>query len=85
MPQTYTSRQLQGGNSQVVRLPANIAFPPKPELVLTREGEKIIVHPLEETMENVPQLFAALKQHVIGAKLTRPEFATAVSEPKKQL
>jgi antitoxin VapB len=77
MPQTYTTRQFQAGNSQAVRLPANMAFPPKTELIVTREGEKIIVQPVEKTMESVPQLFAALKQHAIGGKLTRPEFVEA--------
>jgi antitoxin VapB len=77
MPQTYTTRQFQAGNSQAVRLPANMAFPPKTELIVTREGEKIIVQPVEKTMESVPQLFAALRQHAIGGKLTRPEFVEA--------
>ena len=74
MSQTYTTRQFQAGNSQAVRLPASMAFPPKTELIVTRDGEKIIVQPVEKTMENVPQLFAALKQHAIDGKLNRPEF-----------
>jgi antitoxin VapB len=78
MPQTYTTRQFQAGNSQAVRLPANMAFPPKTELIVTREGEKIIVQPVEKTMESVPQLFAALRQYASGGKLkgviSRPEF-----------
>jgi antitoxin VapB len=77
MPQTYTTRQFQAGNSQAVRLPASMAFPPKTELIVTREGEKIIVQPVEKTMENLPQLFSALKKHAIGGKLTRPEFVDA--------
>ena len=77
MSQTYTTRQFQAGNSQAVRLPASMAFPPKTELTVTREGEKIIVQPVEKTMESVPQLFAALRQHAIGGKLTRPEFVEA--------
>ena len=77
MPVTFNTSQFQAGNSQAVRLPADIAFPPKTELVITREGEKIIIQPLEKTMENVPLLFAALKQHVIGDVLTRPEFVEA--------
>ena len=81
MTQTYTTRQFQAGNSQAVRLPANMAFPPKTELIVTREGEKIIVQPVEKTMESVPQLFAALKQHAIGGKfkgvISRPGFVEA--------
>lgn len=74
---TFNTRQFQAGNSQAVRLPADIAFPPKTELVVTREGEKIIIQPREKTMDSVPLLFAALKQHVIGNVLIRPEFIEA--------
>jgi antitoxin VapB len=74
---TFTTRQFQAGNSQAVRLPADIAFPPKTELVVTREGEKIIIQPLEKTMEDIPLLFASLKKYVIGEVLTRPEFIEA--------
>ena len=71
---TFKTRQFQVKNSQAVRLPADIAYPPKTELVVTREGEKVIIQPLEKTMENVPSLFAALKKFAIGGMLTRPEF-----------
>jgi antitoxin VapB len=74
MPRTYTTRQFQAGNSQAVRLPATMAFPPKTELMVTRVGDKIIVQPLGKTMEEVPQLFSALKKHAIGGQLSRPEF-----------
>jgi antitoxin VapB len=74
MSQIYTTRQFQAGNSQAVRLPASMAFPPKTELVITREGDKIIVQPIEKTMETVPQLFSALRKFAIHKKLTRPEF-----------
>jgi antitoxin VapB len=74
MSQIYTTRQFQAGNSQAVRLPASMAFPPKTELVITREGDKIIVQPIEKTMETVPQLFSALRKFAINNKLTRPEF-----------
>lgn len=74
---TFNTRQFQAGNSQAVRLPADIAFPPKTELVVTRDGEKIIIEPLEKTMEELPLLFAALKEHLIKEELTRPEFVEA--------
>lgn len=77
MATTFNTRQFQAGNSQAVRLPADIAFPPKTELVVTREGEKIIIQPLEKTMEDVPFLFASLKKYAIKEKLTRPEFVEA--------
>ena len=77
MSTVFHTRQFQAGNSQAVRLPADIAFPPKTELIVTREGEKIIIQPLEKTMEDVPFLFASLKQYVVEAGLTRPEFIEA--------
>ena len=80
MPQAFTTRQFQAGNSQAVRLPAELAYPPKTELVVTRVGEKIIVQPLEKTMEQVPHLFAGLKKHAVGgasSEFTRPEFMEA--------
>lgn len=80
MPQAFTTRQFQAGNSQAVRLPAELAFAPKTELIVTRVGEKIIVQPLEKSMEQVPHLFAALKtiaSSEASGKLTRPEFVQA--------
>ena len=81
---TFNTRQFQAGNSQAVRLPADIAFPPKTELVVTREGEKIIIEPLEKTMEDIPFLFSSLKKHVIGDVLTRPEFIEAERNWRKK-
>ena len=72
-----TSTVFTNNRTQAVRLPANMAFPHKTELIVTREGEKIIVQPVEKTMESVPQLFAALSQYAVGGKLTRPEFVEA--------
>lgn len=74
---SFNTRQFQAGNSQAVRLPAEIAFPPKTELVVTREGEKIIIEPLEKTLEDIPALFASLKKYVVGGVLTRPKFIEA--------
>jgi antitoxin VapB len=77
MSTTFNTHQFQAGNSQAVRLPANIAFPPKTELVVTREGDKIIIQPVEKTLEDIPFLLASLKQFVIEEKLSRPEFIEA--------
>jgi antitoxin VapB len=74
MAQAYTTRQFRAGNSQAVRLPATVAFPPKNELIVTREGDKIIVQPAQKTMANIPQLFSALKNAAIDKKLVRTEF-----------
>ena len=88
MSQAFTTRQFQAGNSQAVRLPADLAFPPKTELVVTRVGEKIIVEPLEKTMEHVPRLFAALGKHAVGGAATgplrRPEFVEASRSRSKK-
>ena len=92
MPPAFTTRQFQAGNSQAVRLPADLAFPPKTELVVTRVGEKIIVQPLEKTMEHVPRLFAALGKHAVGGPLRgaasgplrRPEFVQASRSRSKK-
>ena len=77
MANTFYTRQFRAGNSQAVRLPADIAFPPKTELVITREDEKIIIQPLEKTMEDVPFLFASLKKYTKEEVLARPEFIEA--------
>ena len=71
---TFSTHQFQAGNSQAVRLPANIAFPPKTELLITREGDKIIIQPVEKTLENAPTLFASLKKFALDKELSRPEF-----------
>jgi antitoxin VapB len=81
---TFTTRQFKAGNSQAVRLPADIAFPPKTELVVTREGEKIIIQPLEKTMEDIPLLFASLKKYVVGGVLARPEFIESERDWRKK-
>lgn len=77
MSSSFNTHQFKAGNSQAVRLPANIAFPPKTELVITREGDKIIIQPVEKTLENIPCLFASLKQFAIEKELSRPEFIDA--------
>ena len=96
MTQAFTTRQFQAGNSQAVRLPADLAFPPKTELVVTRVGEKIIVQPLEKTMEHVPRLFAALKKHAVSGQssgqlsgqfsgpMRRPDFVEAARSRSKK-
>jgi antitoxin VapB len=50
MSAVFQTRQFRAGNSQAVRLPAKLAFPPDTELTITREGEKIIIQPKEETL-----------------------------------
>lgn len=71
MVDTFNTRQFRAGNSQAVRIPAKIAFSPKTELTVRREGDRIIVEPKERTLGDVPKLFHALSQHFIGS---RPDF-----------
>jgi antitoxin VapB len=74
MQKVFHTRQFMAGNSPAVRIPAAMAFPPKTELLVVREGNRIIVEPQEETLEGVPALFAAMgKNH----NKERPEFVEA--------
>jgi len=67
----FTTRQFQAGNSQAVRIPADMAFPPKTEVNVRREGSKIIIEPKEETLERLALLFAEVGEYHIGQ---RPKF-----------
>jgi len=75
MQQVFRTRQFMAGNSPAVRLPVGMAFPDKTELVVMREGNRIIVEAQEETLESIPALFAQLgKRH----NRQRPEFVDVV-------
>ncbi|GHT82189.1 hypothetical protein FACS1894116_10530 [Betaproteobacteria bacterium] len=76
MSHTFTTRQFRAGNSLAVRIPASMAFPQHTELVVTREGGRIIVEPKEETLGDLPALFAALKPYFNGDG-ERPGFVEA--------
>ena len=67
----FVTRQFMAGNSPAVRIPMNMAFPPKTELVVIREGDRIIVEPKEKTLGDIPKLFHALNDYFVGG---RPEF-----------
>ncbi len=77
MMHTFKTRQFKAGHSHAVRIPADMAFPPKTELLVKREGDTITVEPIEKTMENVPLLFAELAKQTLDAHLVRPEFIEA--------
>lgn len=51
MSAVFETRQFRAGNSQAVRLPSHMAYPPGTELTVTRVGEKIIIEPKEQTLE----------------------------------
>jgi antitoxin VapB len=67
----FMTRQFMAGNSPAVRIPTDMAFPHKTELVVIREGDRIIVEPKEKRLGDIPRLFHALSQHFVG---DRPEF-----------
>jgi len=67
----FTTRQFRAGNSQAVRIPVDMAFPPKTELKVHREGNKIIVEPKEETLECLAFFLAEVGKYHNGL---RPEF-----------
>ncbi|MDR3174924.1 MAG: AbrB/MazE/SpoVT family DNA-binding domain-containing protein [Desulfovibrio sp.] len=67
----FTTRQFRAGNSQAVRIPSSIAFPPKTELVVRREGDRIIVEPKEKKLGDIPKFFKALDKYFVGG---RPDF-----------
>lgn len=67
----FQTRQFTAGNSQAVRIPAEMAYPPKTELKVHREGERIIIEPREKNLAHLPLLFAAMKPFHFGE---RPAF-----------
>lgn len=69
--QTFVTRQFMAGNSPAVRIPMDMAFPHRTELVVIRDGDRIIVEPKEKTLGDVPKLFKALGKYFVGG---RPEF-----------
>lgn len=68
MPAMFTTWQFRAGNSQAVHIPAEMAFAPKTELVVRREGDRIIVEPKEKILGDVSRLFYALNEHFVGSR-----------------
>ncbi|MDR0273903.1 MAG: AbrB family transcriptional regulator [Burkholderiaceae bacterium] len=73
-PRTFVTRQFRAGNSPAVRIPVHMAFPHETELVVVREGDKIVVAPKEKTLGDLPKLFHALDPCFAGG---RQEFEDA--------
>jgi len=63
MQKPFHTRQFMAGNSPAVRIPMGMAFPDKTEVVVMRDGDRIIVEAQKETLESVPVLFAKLGKH----------------------
>jgi antitoxin VapB len=64
MSTVFQTRQFRAGNSQAVRLPAKLAYPPNTELTVTRIGEKIIIEPKEQqTLEGFVNFLLSIGKH----------------------
>jgi antitoxin VapB len=64
----FTTRQFMAGNSPAVRIPVGMAFPDKTELVVMREGDRLIVEPKERRLGDLAQLFYALNGYFVGER-----------------
>jgi len=51
MHAVFHTRQFKAGNSQAVRLPKKLAWPPETELTITRIGKKIVIEPTAQTLD----------------------------------
>jgi antitoxin VapB len=72
MSSVFETRQFKAGNSQAVRLPAGVAFPPGTPLLVRRVGDRVIVEPKRQrSLVDLPALFAELGKVHSGE---RPEF-----------
>jgi len=65
----FYTRQFKAGNSQAVRLPAELAYPPETELSVTRVGEKIILEPKEETLDEFIKFLKEVGKHHDGQRV----------------
>ncbi|HES77141.1 MAG TPA: AbrB/MazE/SpoVT family DNA-binding domain-containing protein [bacterium] len=78
MQKVFHTRQFKAGNSLAVRIPVGMAFPHQTRLVVTREGDRIIVEPEAPNLGHIPALFAALGAgQSAGHNGERPEFVEA--------
>lgn len=82
MQKVFHTRQFKAGNSLAVRIPVGMAFPHQTKLVVTREGDRIIVEPEAPNLGHLPALFAALGTCKSASKSEahageRPEFVEA--------
>lgn len=67
MSAVFETRQFRAGNSQAVRLPAKLAYPPETELIVTRVGDKIIIEPKEQTLEGFVNWLLSIPRGDAGA------------------
>jgi antitoxin VapB len=66
-----TTKVFKSGNSLAVRLPREIAFPEGTEVVVTRQGDSLMVAPARLDMKTLAARLGLAPQ---PATLERPEF-----------
>ena len=69
MNEVFETRQFRAGNSQAVRLPAKLAYPPETELTIKRVGDKIIIEPKEETLTGFVEWLRTIGKHHDGKRV----------------
>jgi antitoxin VapB len=63
-----TTRLFKNGNSQAVRIPAELAFPSSDmELVIERVGEELRIRPAQRRMGNVMKALASFSPNFMSA------------------
>ena len=61
---TFETRQFKSGNSQAIRIPTKLAYPPRTELKISRIGDKIVIEPKDQTLADFVQFLRSVgKQH----------------------
>jgi len=53
----FITKPFWAGNTQAVRLPASMAFPPKTELRVVKDGNRLIIEPRGEGLGRLASLF----------------------------
>jgi antitoxin VapB len=62
-----TTRLFKNGNSQAVRIPAELAFPTSDmELVIERVGEELRIRPAQRRMGNVMQVLSSFSPNFMS-------------------
>jgi antitoxin VapB len=63
-----TTRLFKNGNSQAVRIPAELAFPTSDmELVIERVGEELRIRPAQRRMGNVMKALSSFSPNFMSA------------------
>lgn len=61
--QTFVTRQFIAGNLPAVHIPQEMAFPPGAELLVVREGGRIVISPVKKNLGALPGLFRELGKY----------------------